>query len=223
MSAENSDSTMPAFQELSATSDLHVEAGIIGAAIVDDFDRGADAADMRRDRLGGQRRARGRHVRFEPNRDFEFQPEPPVIRAPDARPRSKHALCEHDARDRMVDPAEILHRRRGQSDLVADGIAMRAPQQRDEALLDIIGVRDGGGPVRRVQRLELQIGGVGREQRFALRAGPRGRPSVLSPSKSWRSLGVDDTGNWRGKPVFSPDLPGMRRPLNRCGRYRRNR
>ena len=82
-----------------------------------------------------------------------------------------HAACQHDARDRMVNPAKCLHRRRRQSDLVARGVAVLAAEQAYILLLDIIGVRDRGRRRWRTKRLEPSIGLVFREQRFGCAPG----------------------------------------------------
>jgi hypothetical protein len=66
----------------------------------------------------------------------------------------------------MVDPAKHLHRNRRQSDLIAHGVAVRASEKRYIPLLDIVGVRDGSGPVRRTKRLEPGVGVMFCEQLF---------------------------------------------------------
>jgi hypothetical protein len=106
------------------------------------------------------------------NGDFEFQAEPPEIGAPDGRSGSMHAAGEHDTGDRMVDPAKRLHRSRRQSDLVAGGLAVFFAEQRDVFLLDIIGVRDHSGFVRRAKRPEFRVGFVFCEQQVG--CAPRG-------------------------------------------------
>src|ERR1700751_4952586 len=52
------------------------------------------------------------------------------------------ATRQHDAADRMIDPAKRLHRLGGEPDLVADRFALPAAEQRDIAVLDVVGIRD---------------------------------------------------------------------------------
>src|SRR5512135_3030257 len=77
-----------------------------------------------------------------------------------------HAFCEHDAGDRMINAAKLLHRGRRQPDLVAFWIAMRPDKKPDVFFLNIVGVQDRGGRVPRCERLEAAIFPVFGEQRL---------------------------------------------------------
>ena len=80
--------------------------------------------------------------------------------------RTAISNCQHDAGDRVVNAAKRLHRRRCQPDLVADGVAVLAAQQRNIFLLDVVSVSDGRGRGRRSKALELFVGLVCGEQCF---------------------------------------------------------
>src|SRR5438105_8283695 len=104
-----------------------------------------------------------------------------------------YASCEHDTRDRMVNPAKHLHRSRCKSDLVAGHIAVLIPEKRHVPFLDLVGVRDRGRPVRRAKRLEPYVGLVRCEQRFGCASG---RDILHEPSPCFSDLvpvaGADD-------------------------------
>src|SRR5712671_2449403 len=121
---------------------------------------------MRRDHFDGAGHACDRNVRFDADGDFEFESQPTEIRALHGRTRSMDAPGKHDTRDRMIDPAKGLHRSRRKPDLVAHGVAVFVAEKRYVSLLDIVGVRDGRGPVRRTKRPEPYIGLVFGEQCF---------------------------------------------------------
>src|SRR5882757_10342290 len=162
----------------------NIEVGIIRVSIVDEFDGRANAGDMRLDHFGGTGRACDRDVRFDADGDFEFESQPTEIRALHGRTRSMDAPGKHDTRDRMIDPAKGLHRSGRKPDLVAHGVAVFVAKRRYVSLLDIVGVWDGRGPVRRTKRPEPYIGLVFGEQGFGRAPGR----DILHRSLSFSSI-----------------------------------
>jgi hypothetical protein len=71
----------------------------------------------------------------------------------------------------MVDSAKRLHRRRCQSDLIADSGAVLAVEKADVSLLNIVGVGDGRRRIRRTKPLEPRIGLVFGKQLFGCAPG----------------------------------------------------
>src|SRR6202171_6690588 len=71
----------------------------------------------------------------------------------------------------MSNPAKRLQRGRRQPDLIPHGVAVFAPQKRYVSFLDIEGIRDRSGPVRRTKRPEPYVGLVFSEQRFGCAPG----------------------------------------------------
>src|ERR1700674_181844 len=71
----------------------------------------------------------------------------------------------------MIDPARRLHRGRRQPDFIPRGVAVFASQKCYVSFLDIVGIRDRGGPVRRTKRPEPYVGLVFSEQRFGCAPG----------------------------------------------------
>src|ERR1700674_314040 len=71
----------------------------------------------------------------------------------------------------MIDPARRLHRGRRQPDFIPRGVAVSASQKCYVSFLDIVGIRDRGGPVRRTKRPEPYVGLVFSEQRFGCAPG----------------------------------------------------
>jgi hypothetical protein len=116
---------------------------------------------LRRHRRGGCR-----HVGFDAHGDFKFKAEPPECGPADHGARAMRPARQHDPSDRMVDAAELLHRLRGQADLVADGVAMFGAKQPDIVGLDVIGIRDIGRALAAIERLEVGVGLVLGEQRL---------------------------------------------------------
>ena len=138
---------MPAFQALSAISDSAFQDLVVGVAVVDHLDAGADAVDRQRDLVDGEGRRPRRQVAAELDADLELQAHAPVVAGLQHHAALHHAAGEHHAGQRPVDVAHLLHARGGEADLVARGRSGFRDHQVDIAALDGIGgvqVRDAG-------------------------------------------------------------------------------
>ncbi len=120
---------------------------VVGIAVVDHFDAGANAVDGQRDLVERERRRARRQVAADADADFELQAHAPVIAGVQHHAALHHAAGEHHARQRPVDVAHLLHARGGEADLVARGCTGLGDHQVDIAALDGVSgvqVRDAG-------------------------------------------------------------------------------
>ena len=87
----------------------HLEIAIVGVTVIDDLDRRADCVDRFRDLLKSRLTPAGLKIAPEANRDLKLKADAAIRRCAHGGARLVHAVLKHDAGNRAVDAAHLLH------------------------------------------------------------------------------------------------------------------